>query len=227
MRAAAWGGAAPSTDTEARQRLIDAARRCFERFGPDKTTVADVAAEAGVGRRTVYRYFESSDELLRAAFALAAGGIVERMIAYARSYQEPGERIIEAMLFLLREIPTDPRIGPLLRAGASAAARNMSSVVTLEVSHRTLRAVLAEWSPLRANDVDELAELILRLLHSFLTEPGTHPRSEQDLRAFLRGWLLPAFELKCSGSKTARPQAAKTMLDRESKQQSSKLPQQV
>ncbi len=76
MRAPAWAGLpSPASDTEARSRLLDAARRCFERFGTEKTSITDIAAEAGVTRRTVYRYFDSSDELLRAAFALAAGGI--------------------------------------------------------------------------------------------------------------------------------------------------------
>lgn len=195
MRTPAWGGLAPpADDTEARSRLLDAARRCFERFGVEKTTIADIAAEVGVTRRTVYRYFESSDELLRAAFALAAGGIVERMLAHARHYRQPGVRLIEAMLFLLRELPADPRLGPLVKPGRDGgrADRSMSSVVTMEVSHRALRAVNKDWSPLTAREVDELAELILRLLRSFLSDPGTRPRSEAQLRAFLKRWLLPA-----------------------------------
>jgi AcrR family transcriptional regulator len=175
---------------------LDAARRCFERFGFEKTTIADIAAEVGVTRRTVYRYFDTSDELLRAAFALAAGGIVERMLTQARRHREPGERIIEAMLFLLRELPADPRLGPLFKPGREGgrAGRSMSSVVTLEVSHRALRAVIEDWSPLTVREVDELAELILRLLQSFLTEPGTPRRTEPQLRAFLKRWLLPAIQ---------------------------------
>jgi len=201
MRAAAWAGLpSPASDTEARNRLLDAARRCFERFGIEKTSIADVAAEAGVTRRTVYRYFDSSDELLRAAFALTAGGIVERMLAHARKRRDPGERIIEAMLFLLREIPADPRLGPLFGQGRNGgrAARSMSSAVTMEVSHSALRAVNEEWAPLTSREVDELAELILRLLQSFLTDPGTRPRTESELRAFLKRWLLPAIRLRAT-----------------------------
>ena len=201
MRAPAWGGLPPpASDTEARSRLLDAARRSFERFGFEKTTIADIAAEAGVTRRTVYRYFDSSDELLRAAFALAAGGIVERMLAHARSRRGPGERIIEAMLFLMREIPADPRLGPLFKQGPDGgrAGRGMSSVVTMEVSHSALRAVNEKWAPLTSREVDELAELILRLLQSFLTDPGTRPRTEPELRAFFRRWLLPAIRLRAT-----------------------------
>lgn len=206
MRAPAWGGSTPANDTEARERLVDAARRCFERFGFEKTTIGNVAEEAGVTRRTVYRYFENSDELLRAAFALAAGGIVDRMLTHARRYHNPGERIIESMLFLLREIPADPRLGSLFSSGRDGAreSRSMSSAVTMEVSQTALRAVIREEnSPVSDRDVDELAELILRLLHSFLTEPGFRRRSESELRAFLSGWLLPAFAIK---SREAAPE---------------------
>jgi AcrR family transcriptional regulator len=204
MRAPAWAGLPPpANDTEARSRLLDAARHCLERFGVEKTTIADIAAEVGVTRRTVYRYFESTDELLRAAFALAAGGIVERMLAHAHCYRDPGERIIEAMLFLLHEIPADRRIGPLFKPGRSDGrdGRSMFSAVTMEVSHNALRAVNEEW-PLTAREVDDLSELILRLLQSFLTEPGTHPRTETQLRALLKRWLLPAIRLRATPNRS-------------------------
>jgi AcrR family transcriptional regulator len=176
---------------------VDAARRCFERFGFEKTTLSDVAAEAGVTRRTVYRYFDKTDELMRAAFALAAGGIVDRMVTRARGFSDPGDRIVEAMVFLCREIPADSRLGPLFIAGreGARAGRSFSSAVTMDISHSALRAVNEDWSPLTSDEVDELVELILRLLQSFLTNPGPRPRSEEELRAFFRRWLLPAIGL--------------------------------
>jgi AcrR family transcriptional regulator len=200
MRAPAWGGLpAPVSDTEARSRLVDAARRCFERFGFEKTSLSDVATEAGVTRRTVYRYFDNTDELLRAAFALAAGGIVERMVTHARNSRNPGERIVDAMVFLCREIPADPQLGPLFSPGRDGARAGISSAVATEVSHGALRAVVEagpneEGSQLTPREVEELTELILRLLQSFLTDPGPRARSEAELRAFFRRWLLPAID---------------------------------
>lgn len=40
-----------------------------------------------------------------------------------------------------------------------------------------------------ATDLDELAELMLRLLQSFLIDPGHPPRSPQQFRAYLRRWF--------------------------------------
>ena len=46
--------------------LFHAVYRCFVQVGPAKTSVGDVAAAAGLSRRTIYRYFPTRDELLAA-----------------------------------------------------------------------------------------------------------------------------------------------------------------
>ena len=42
-------------------------------------------------------------------------------------------------------------------------------------------------------------EILLRLLHSFLSDPG-EPRTEDELRSFLYRWLVPMIEEKLGGS---------------------------
>ena len=44
-------------------------------------------------------------------------------------------------------------------------------------------------------ELDELAEILLRLLDSFLGDPGPE-RSEEELRAFLYRWFIPMIESK-------------------------------
>lgn len=46
------------------QELVDAAARVFERKGYTDATLADIAAEAGVSKPTVYQYVKSKQELL-------------------------------------------------------------------------------------------------------------------------------------------------------------------
>lgn len=48
-------------------RVLDATMTCLARFGVAKTTIDDVAREAGCSRATVYRYFANRPALVAAA----------------------------------------------------------------------------------------------------------------------------------------------------------------
>ena len=194
MRKAPWGGLTPpGDDTEARRRLIEATRRCIERFGPERVTLGDVAEEAGVTRPTVYRYFDTGEDLLRAAFLVATGGILERMVAHARSFAEVEERLVEAFVYLWREIPADPHLGPIFAGGEEGrrARPNLLSDLSLEIAGRSVQSLSDDGPGLKPEELDEFVELLIRLLESFLFEPGRRPRDADALRAFLRRWILP------------------------------------
>jgi AcrR family transcriptional regulator len=39
---------------DTQHKIVDAAVRCFERYGPQRTSMSDIAEEAGISRRTLY-----------------------------------------------------------------------------------------------------------------------------------------------------------------------------
>ena len=47
-----------------RQRILEAARKRFRYYGFKKTTMQEIARDAGVAVGTLYRYFKDKDELL-------------------------------------------------------------------------------------------------------------------------------------------------------------------
>ncbi len=53
-------------DREKHESILAAAERLFVRYGFKKTTIEDVATEAGVGKGTIYSYFRGKEELLLA-----------------------------------------------------------------------------------------------------------------------------------------------------------------
>lgn len=55
----------PDND-QRQQQILDAAAAIIIRLGYDKTTMSDIAAEAGASRRTVYLYFQGKEELFEA-----------------------------------------------------------------------------------------------------------------------------------------------------------------
>lgn len=58
---------APEQLEARRQAILTAAKTCFVRNGFHKTTMADIAAEAGVSDTLAYRYFSDKDEIIQAA----------------------------------------------------------------------------------------------------------------------------------------------------------------
>ena len=55
-----------SDNDERQQQILDAAAAVIIRQGYDKTTMSDIAEEAGASRRTVYLYFNGKEELFEA-----------------------------------------------------------------------------------------------------------------------------------------------------------------
>ncbi len=53
-------------NNERQQQILDAAAAVIIRLGYDKTTMSDIAEEAGASRRTVYLYFKGKEELFEA-----------------------------------------------------------------------------------------------------------------------------------------------------------------
>jgi AcrR family transcriptional regulator len=117
-----------------RRDIIAAAQRLFEQQGYAATTMAAIAAEAGVALKTVYLAFETKSGVLRATWnALLRGDDAERPIAEHPWYVEvleetdpdrrlllnarnsaDGKRRIAAIIEVIRSAATaDPEIGTL------------------------------------------------------------------------------------------------------------------
>jgi AcrR family transcriptional regulator len=109
-----WQGNPPGTQDEARRRIVEAATACIDRVGLAKTSFSDVAAEAGVTRQTVYRYFPSLADVLR---AVAMAGVEEyagRMERHLATFGSAAEVAVESVVFGVRAVPDDPHLGLLL-----------------------------------------------------------------------------------------------------------------
>ena len=186
-RRGAWKGASPESSGAARRHLLEIAQECIDRHGFSKVTLSDVAAAAGVTRPTVYRYFGSADELFNAAAVTASGGYLERMRSRTMRLDDPVERVVEGMVLAISEIPDDPYLGELfrMREAVSVHAANENAFVSNE-----LRLYFGDQWKGDDQALDEFAEVLLRLLKSFLDDPGPE-RDIAELRRYLSRWLIP------------------------------------
>ena len=67
------------TVVNTRIRFVDVARRLFAKNGVENTTMNDIAQGAGKGRRTLYTYFKSKEEIFQAVIEGELERINEKM----------------------------------------------------------------------------------------------------------------------------------------------------
>ncbi len=93
----------------ARGKILKAAEAMFLRYGVVKTTMDDIAKEAGVSRPTVYRYFGDRDSLIIALIETRSRRLFDKARDYLRERSTFAEQIVDGLIFLVdrgRRIPS-------------------------------------------------------------------------------------------------------------------------
>jgi AcrR family transcriptional regulator len=206
MRTHGWGGHPPASDEEAVQRILRATRACLDRGGSD-IGIVDIARELNVTRQTVYRYFASTDDLIRATAFDASAEFIDKVTARVSSRgDDPADALVEALTYVLEGLHEEPYFRLLLEPGrASIFAKGITAEHSIAVGRTVLHRLPIDWAAYGFDDalLDELAEFLLRVLQSFIVDPGDPPRSKQQLRAFLSRWVGSAIEGARAGITTA------------------------
>lgn len=191
-----WQGNPPGTENEARRRIVEAATACLDRAGLAKTSLSDVATEAGVTRQTVYRYFPSLADILKAVAEAGAEEFAERMERHLATFDSAAEVAVQSVVFAVRTIPNEPYLSLLLQAGeADSFIAGVTSPLSFSLGARILRNLPVDWAAAGVttdDDLQGLAEVLMRLFISFLRYPSTPPLTDDQLRALVRRWIGPA-----------------------------------
>jgi AcrR family transcriptional regulator len=202
VRSHGWAGNAPASDEEAIERILDAADRIIDERGP-AMGIADVARALGVTRQTVYRYFPGTQALLVAAAMRSADGFLDRLATRLDGVTDPVLAMTEGMAFAIEQLASDDQLAFVLRHRGRQGVSIISDTA-LAFGRSMLHRFDIDWEHHGFDEagLDELNEFGLRVLQSFLTDPGRPPRTGADLRRYLTRWIGPAI---------AYPQLARTM----------------
>jgi AcrR family transcriptional regulator len=172
----------------ARERLLDAAGRCFLRHGPASTTSSQVAAEAGCSRPTLYRYFPDRTTLRVAFIRRAAAQLGTSIRAEVDTTRPASEWMTDAVLSALRQVRADPvlaawfvpdEVGTTLALATSPSlVHDLGAVLAAPPSDDPSRDAASTEDP--AED-DESGEWLVRAILSLLATPAADPATERRL----------------------------------------------
>jgi AcrR family transcriptional regulator len=150
-----------------RQRIIEAARKRFRHYGVKKTTMQEIASDAGVAVGTLYVYFRDKDDLLVACTEEYVTRHRERAEAILASDASAGEK--------LRRYVVD-------RFRASQATRSGGHRPAAELFREVLRVRPAR----RLDEGRMMAENFIRLLRQGVEAGEFHTYDpERDARVLL------------------------------------------
>ncbi len=80
-------------ETDIRSIILDAAEKLIERYGYKKTTMEDIAREAGTGKGTLYLHFRNKEELAFSILDRETAKVHAKLEAIARSSDCPVNRV--------------------------------------------------------------------------------------------------------------------------------------
>ena len=183
----------------ARDRILDATEACLRRDGIRRTTVAGVAAEAGLSRAYVHRLFSDKSTLVSAALIRRDEKFWAAAHARISAADDVAGMVTEAVL-LSRESPLGPLALELAEAEPAAYAQVMGTYVN-DIVPGLFDFWVAELGAAQGRglvraglDLQDAAEWVIRVLVSLVGIPGLRVDADDPvaLREHLATFLAPA-----------------------------------
>ena len=179
------------------ERIVDAALRCIARWGVGKTTLDDVAREAGCSRATVYRAVPGGkDGLIETVVRTEAfrffAALAERLDAVADQGLE--ELLVTGMSEAGHRFSTHPALQYLVANEPEAVVPRLA-FGEMDRVLRTATSFAAPWVAryLPAEQASRVAEWAARILLSYASCPaeGFDLGDEASVRNLVRTFVLP------------------------------------
>lgn len=194
-----WGHNTRENDPRSgRDKILRAARSCYQHKGIAGTTLDDVAREAGITRRTVYRYFPNKQAIIQAVVDEQAQSFLSRVREEVEDasldFPSQLQRYIVYLVEFGRQAP-----GYQLLLGNRNAAQSSSYYLGSEDNYRLLKSLVRDsFLEARASgviraelDLDALLAWVGRIVFSYIQVPTDPQTLESQVAEFVIPALLP------------------------------------
>lgn len=178
-------------------RVLDATKRCCERWGIEKVTIDDIAAEAGVSRATLYRMFPGGKDVLFDALRVRElEDFFTRLTEQLQGADELEEILVRTVVFATRDLRADEHLALML----AVEPGDTLSQLTVQGLPRIIRMASLFIVPLVEPFLGrvtsgKLVDVLARLVISYFLAPSEHVDlgDEASARSFIRTHVLPTF----------------------------------
>lgn len=193
-RSTAAGARDSSKEPSSYERIIRAAYMCFERYGIDRTSIEDIAREAGVTRPTVYRYFKGKldiVDLISSEESRKVNAEVRKRLVRGQPF---ATRVTEALLLVVRIAIKNPYIRRTLSYREfQAEADSLDS--DMHRLHRQWWGPLLEHAAERGElasdlDIDEILVWFTLTQRMLLMRLESGPITDEELRRLIGRFVV-------------------------------------
>ncbi|HEX4161272.1 MAG TPA: helix-turn-helix domain-containing protein [Acidimicrobiales bacterium] len=178
-----------------RVRLVDGALRCLARQGIAKTTVDDIAREAGFSRATAYRAFPGGkDDLLAAVVQTEVARLFSSLAVVMGEAHDLEDVLVAGMVESARQLRSHAALSYLLAYEAGAVLPQLTFAGqdrVLLVAGDLAAPFFARW--LEPEQASRAAEWAVRIVLAYCSDqtPATDLTDPAATRALVRAFVLP------------------------------------
>ncbi|MDQ1374041.1 MAG: hypothetical protein QOJ09_1379 [Actinomycetota bacterium] len=177
------------------QKVIDAVLRCIARWGVAKTTLDDIARDAGLSRATVYRLFPGGKDAL---LEVVANAEVDRFLRAIAARLDEADSLEELLVAGITEAGNHLGSHAALQYLMVHEPETVLPHIAFNAMDTVLQAVSAFAAPylsryIPAEDAPRAAEWVGRIVISYVSCPadGVDLANEQSVRRLVRTFVLP------------------------------------
>ncbi len=183
--------------TSSAARILDAARDCVARVGLSKTTVDDVAREAGCSRATLYRHFAGKQPLLDALVEREISRLDMELAGVVTDVDNLAGACTALVVAGAEALLDHPALATVLAVEPTVLLPALSFDGSAELHRRARLLVATHLRRFVDSDrtAERLAELLVRIVVSHLSSPAPQaPITDPEIAGrMVERYIVPGF----------------------------------